>query len=70
MLSSNPLAKVELVLPEPGLMYLELVSPGGPLAEAYSVSEPRAVDNRRYALFLLPGTSQSKSCMPILFMKS
>ncbi len=60
VLSSNPRAKVELVLPEPGLMYLELVSPGGPLAEAYSVNDPRAVDNRRYALFLLPGTSREQ----------
>jgi len=57
VLSSNPQASAELIVPEPGLMYLELVSSGGPLAEAYSVCEARAVGKRRYALFLFPGTA-------------
>jgi hypothetical protein len=57
VLSSNPQASAELIVPEPGLMYLELASAGGAPAQAYSVREAKAVEKRRYGLFLSPGTS-------------
>jgi hypothetical protein len=57
VLSSNPQSRAELIVPEPGLMYLELASSGGAPAQAFSICEAKAVGKRRYALFLFPGTS-------------
>jgi hypothetical protein len=60
VLSLIPETSVELVIPEPGLMHLQVMWPGGALAEAYSLVKPKGSDERRYALFLAPGTSQEQ----------
>jgi hypothetical protein len=60
VLSSIPDTTVALVLPEPGLMLLQITRSGGPLAEAYSLVAPKGLEDRRYALFLAPGTSQEQ----------
>jgi hypothetical protein len=60
VLSSIPEAAVALVVPEPGLMLLQIARSGGPPAEAYSLVAPQGLEDRRYALFLAPGTSQEQ----------
>jgi hypothetical protein len=60
VLSSIPEATVALVVPEPGLMLLQITRSGGPPVEAHSLVAPKRLEERRYALFLAPGTSQEQ----------
>lgn len=60
LLDAVPDATVELELPEPGLMNLAAQLPGGPEAEIFSVSANHSAGQRRYGLFLKPGTSDEQ----------
>jgi len=60
VLSSIPHSTVELISPEPGLMYLRIERRDGAIAEAYSLCEAKKTEKRRYGLFLSPGASQEQ----------
>jgi hypothetical protein len=60
LLSSIPRASVNLAVPEPGLLYLQITWPGGRLAEAFSLCEGKGSEKRRYALILSPGAAQEE----------
>jgi hypothetical protein len=60
VLSKIPRSKVELIVPEPGLMIVQIVKPDGIIAEVYSVDGSKEPEGRRYGLFLSPGTPQEK----------
>jgi hypothetical protein len=55
VLSKVPYSTVELIIPESGLMLLQIVPPNGTTAEAYSLCGTKGTENRRYGLFLSPG---------------
>jgi hypothetical protein len=60
VLSTIPQSKVELMVPEPGLMILQIVTPNGMEAEAYSLCTAKETEDRRYGLFLSPGTPREQ----------
>jgi hypothetical protein len=60
VLSTIPRSAVELIVPEPGLMFLQIVTPDGIAAEAYSLGDTKGTKNRRYGLFLSPGTPREQ----------
>jgi hypothetical protein len=60
VLSTIPQSKVELIVPEPGLMLLQIVTPDGTAAEAYSLCATKEAEDRRYGLFLSPGTPREQ----------
>ncbi len=57
LLSSLSAAKVELEMPEPGLVDVRVVLPNGIIAEVYSVDSCEASGQRRLALYFSPDTS-------------
>ena len=60
VLSTIPQSTVELIVPEPGLMFLQIVTSNGIAAEAYSLCDAKETENRRYGLFLSPGTPREQ----------
>ena len=60
VLSTIPQSTVELIVPEPGLMLLQIVASDGIAAEAYSLCDAKETENRRYGLFLSPGTPREQ----------
>lgn len=60
LLTAMPDARVELEVPEPGLMNLAVEAPDGASVEVYSVASNNAPGQRRYGLFLAPGTSEER----------
>jgi hypothetical protein len=60
LLAIVPDAHVELEAPEPGLMNLAVELPDGSSAEVYSISSGNPPSERRYGLFLAPGTPNER----------
>jgi len=60
VLSSISQSTAELIVPEPGLMYLRIERSDGAIVAAYSLGEAKEMENRRYGLFLSPGASQEQ----------
>jgi hypothetical protein len=57
VLDSIPGSDVELVMPEPGLMYLHVARPDGMTAEVYSLDGAEST-TRRFGVFTSPGTDR------------
>jgi hypothetical protein len=60
VLSKIPQATVELVVPEPGLMFVRINASQGTSAEAYSLRDAKDSSSRRYGLFVSPGTPREQ----------
>ncbi|HWE37830.1 MAG TPA: hypothetical protein VG406_14775 [Isosphaeraceae bacterium] len=59
VLSTISGAEVELVVPEPGLMYLHVARPDGMTAEVYSLPGVGSA-SRRFGVFVSPGTDHER----------
>jgi hypothetical protein len=58
--SMTPRLAVELMIPEPGLMYIQAKGADGIVLEAYSTSKPEEPNSRIYALFAISGPSDEE----------
>jgi hypothetical protein len=62
LLALSPNIAVTLETPESGLMDLEIRLADGSVAEVYSIPCVDQPDERRFAMYLAPGTPQEKEC--------
>ena len=55
--SMTPRLEVELMIPEPGLMYIQATGPAGTVFECYSTLKPKEANSRIYGLFAITAAS-------------